>query len=160
MSREVVLVLSKILNLYEEMLDLSKKKRTVLMEARMDRLEQIVQKEQSLIAVVEKLEKEREAILAGLLAAGKIASPSRKLTDLIALCDEATGASLKEIHRGLEQTLSELKAQNESNNRAIRQALSLVNYNLNVLSGASVAPVYAGEGREVVTHRSRFDFKT
>lgn len=160
MWREVVLVLSKILDLYKEMLELSEKKRTALMEARMDRFEQIVQREQSLIAAVEKLEKQREAILAGLLAAGKIASPSRKLTDLIASCDEATGASLREIHRGLKHTLSKLKMQSESNDRAVRQALSFVNYNLNVLSGASVAPAYAGEGREVVTHRSRFDFKT
>lgn len=159
MWKEFIVILSKLLEIYEEFLALSKQKRAAIVSVKMPDLEKIVRQEQVLIASVGNLERRREEVLAGLLAEEKIATPRKTLLDLLPYCDEKTARKLEDIHAKFKATLAALEECNEGNNRLLKQALSAVNYNLNVLTNASVEPVYAAGGQEQVTTARRFEIR-
>lgn len=159
MWQELIEVLSKILDLYEEVLILSKEKRKALVSVDLKALERIVMKEQLLIKSVGKLEQRRESALTELLLSENITAPHSKLSDLYEFCDGATALKLQKIHTGLKRTLAELGQSNEANNTLLSHALSAVDFNMNRLTSAKVGPTYASEGGELVSHAKLYDFK-
>lgn len=159
MWKELISVLTKILDVYKQLLILSKEKRMVIINVKMIELEKIVRQEQIMVATIGKLEQQREAVLTSLLVSENISTPNKELLDLVMFCDKDTGKKITEIHRQFKETLAELETNNKMNNHLITQALSVVNYNLNVLSGASVEPTYASQGQEQVSKVKRFDYK-
>lgn len=157
---EFIIVLTKILDLYKELLALNKEKRAAIVMVKMEELEKFVRQEQMMIATVGKMEQKRQAVLMRLLAAENITAPNKELLDLIAFCDKSTGEKIKEIHQDFQTTLDSLEKENKVNDYLIRQALSVVNYKLNVVSETAVAPTYASAGGEqVMSGAKRFEFK-
>lgn len=159
MWKELISVLTKILDVYKELLILSKEKRMIIASVKMTELEKIVRQEQIMIATIGKLEKQRESVLTSLLVSENISTPNKELLDLVMFCDKSMGQKITDIHRQFKETLSELETNNKMNNHLITQALSVVNYNLNVLSEASVDSTYAAHGQEQVSKVKRFDYK-
>jgi flagellar biosynthesis/type III secretory pathway chaperone len=159
MWKELISVLTKILDVYKQLLVLSKEKRMVIVSVKMKELEKIVRQEQIMIATIGKLEQQRESVLTSLLVSENISTPNKELLDLVMFCDKAIGEKITEIHSQFKETLAELETNNKMNNHLITQALSVVNYNLNVLSEASVGPTYASKGQEQVSKRKRFDYE-
>lgn len=159
MWKELISVLTKILDVYKQLLILSKEKRMVIASVKMTELEKIVRQEQIMIATVGKLEQQRESVLTSLLISENISTPNKELLDLVMFCDKEMGQKIADIHRQFKEILSELETNNKMNNHLITQALSVVNYNLNVLSEASVESTYASQGREQVSKVKRFDYK-
>lgn len=159
MWKDFILVLNKLLEIYEEFLALSKQKRRAIVAVKMPELEKIVRQEQVLIASVGNLERRREEILTSLLAEEQITTPRKTLLDLLPYCDEKTARRLEEVHRRFRETLAALEECNEGNNRLLKQALTAVNYNLNVLTNVTVEPVYVAGGQEQVAAPQRFEVK-
>lgn len=159
MWKELISVLKKLLDLYIQLLVLSKEKRMVIASVKMTELEKIVRQEQIMIATIGKLEQQRESVLTSLLVSENISTPNKELSDLVMFCDQATGNKIKEIHSQFKATLAELDSNNKLNNHLITQALSVVNYNLNVLSQTCSAPTYAAKGQEQFSNAKRFDYK-
>lgn len=159
MWKELISVLTKILDVYKQLLILSKEKRMVIVSVKMTELEKIVSQEQIMVATIGKLEQQREAVLTSLLVSENISTPNKELLDLVMFCDKDMGKKIKEIHRQFKETLAELETNNKMNNHLITQALSVVNYNLNVLSQTSVGPTYASKGQEQVSKIKRFDYE-
>lgn len=83
MWKDFILVLNKLLEIYEEFLALSKQKRRAIVAVKMPELEKIVRQEQVLIASVGNLERRREEILTSLLAEEQITTPRKTLLDLL-----------------------------------------------------------------------------
>ena len=98
MWQEFIDVMSKLLETYKAMLRVSKDKRKVLVQVDMTALEDLLTKEQSLIATVGKLEKEREIVLKKIVVAEHIIEPTAKMADLFYLCSKKEAAVLKNIH--------------------------------------------------------------
>lgn len=159
MWKELISVLMKILDVYKQLLILSNEKRMVIVKVQMKELEKIVRQEQGMIAAIGKLEQQRETVLTALLAEENISAPNQHLLDLVMFCDEKTGNKITELHQQFKKTLGELDENNKMNNHLLTQALSVVNYNLNLLSETSVGPTYAQQGREQVSSVKRFDYK-
>jgi len=159
MWKELISVLTKILDVYKQLLVLSKEKRMIIVTVKMKELEKIVRQEQIMIATIGKLEQQRESVLTSLLVSENISTPNKELLDLVMFCDQSMGQKIADIHRQFKETLAELETNNKMNNHLITQALSVVNYNLNVLSEAAVGPTYAAQGREQVSKVKRFDYK-
>lgn len=159
MWQEFIDVMSKLLETYKAMLRVSKDKRKVLVQVDMTALEDLLTKEQSLIAAVGKLEKEREIVLQKIAAAEHIIEPMAKMTDLFSLCSDKEAAVLKNIHEELNTIVAQVTENSATNELLISGALSAVNYNLNRLSDASVGSTYAAEGTETVLKTKKFDFK-
>lgn len=159
MWKDLISVLTKILDVYKQLLILSKEKRMVIVSVKMTELEKIVRQEQIMVATIGKLEQQREAVLTSLLVSENISTPNKELLDLVMFCDKDMGNKIAEIHRQFKETLAELESNNKMNNHLITQALSVVNYNLNVLSEASVETTYAAKGQEQVSKIKRFDYK-
>ncbi|MBP2630546.1 MAG: FlgN protein [Firmicutes bacterium] len=159
MWKELISVLTKILDVYKQLLILSKEKRMVIVSVKMIELEKIVRQEQIMVATIGKLEQQREVVLTSLLVSENISTPNKELLDLVMFCDKDMGKKITEIHRQFKETLAELETNNKMNNHLIKQALSVVNYNLNVLSETSVGPTYASQGQEQVSKIKRFDYQ-
>ena len=159
MWKELISVLTKLLDLYKQLLVLSKEKRMIVVNVKMKELEKIVRQEQIMIATIGKLEQQRESVLTSLLVSENISTPNKELLDLVMFCDQSTGQKITDIHRQFKETLAELETNNKMNNHLITQALSVVNYNLNVLSETAVGPTYAAQGQEQISKVKRFDYK-
>lgn len=159
MWKELISVLTKLLDVYIQLLVLSKEKRMVIASVKMTELEKIVQQEQIMIATIGKLEQQRESVLTSLLVSENISTPNKELLDLVMFCDQSTGNKIKKIYSQFKATLAELDSNNKLNNHLITQALSVVNYNLNVLSQTSVGSTYAAKGQEQLSNAKRFDYK-
>ncbi len=156
---EFIDVMSKLLETYKTMLHVSKEKRKVLVRVDMTALEELLTKEQSLIAAVGKLEKKREIVLQKIVATEHITEPTAKMVDLFSLCSNTDAAILKTIHEELNTIVAQVTENSAANELLISGALSAVNYNLNRLSDASVGNTYAAEGKETVLKTKKFDFR-
>jgi flagellar biosynthesis/type III secretory pathway chaperone len=159
MWQEFINVMSKLLEIYKVMLRISSEKRKVLVQVDMTALEDLLTKEQSLIAKVGKLEKEREIILQKIAAAEHIIEPMAKMADLFSLCNNKEAAVLKNIHEELNTIVAQVTENSATNELLISGALSAVNYNLNRLSDASVGPTYADKGQENILKTKKYDFQ-
>jgi len=159
MWQEFIDVMSKLLETYKAMLRVSKDKRKVLVQVDMAALEDLLTKEQSLIATVGKLEKEREIVLKKIVIAEHIIEPTAKMADLFSLCSNKEAATLKNIHEELNAIVAQVTENSATNELLISGALSAVNYNLNRLSDTSVGPTYADKGQENILKTKKYDFQ-
>lgn len=61
---------------------------------------------------------------------------------MLALCDKKNADQLIKVHNELKNVLKEVSSSNKTNETLITQALSVVNYNINVASQAESTPTY------------------
>lgn len=159
MWEEFVEVFGRLLQIYEEFLQLSRRKRRAILAAQAPQIEKIARREQELIAAVHRLERRRESVQAAILAKAGVAPRRPKLADLLRCCGEENARRLRSAQARLRETIAELRTCNEGNSRLLRQALQFIHYNLNLLSEAQVQPIYAAGGRERVETIKRLEVK-
>lgn len=158
MWQEFIDVMTAILDLYKQLLQLTKEKRLAIVTIKMKELEAMVAKEQLLVDNISRREQQRIEILAKLVKDNNIAEKADKMLDLLKYCDKKNGQRIVQIHTELTETLRVLTKEGKLNNDLVRQALGVVNYKLNVLSGAVVEPTYGTGGAERVNTRSNLNF--
>lgn len=159
MWRELIAVLEEILQTYEHFLALEKQKRAALVAVDMEALEKLLTAQQPLLKQVENLERRRQFALRALIKAEAITAPQKKLPDLYAYCDAATGERLQALHAALKTMADALKQLRQANDLLAGNALPGLHYRMNVLSATSVEPTYAPEGGERVSAAKWLDFK-
>lgn len=163
MWQELVLVLKKIASLYNELLTLSKEKKKIIIAVQVKELSEIVKREEIIMSVIGKLEHEHETVLTSILMEYNITSSKLKMANLIQFCDKKTGAELLEIAEKIKAISQELSVNNQCNVTLLEKALSLVNFNINMLSQVQVGPTYGATqdntSQEVVVNRAIFDQK-
>ncbi|MBP2631033.1 MAG: flagellar protein FlgN [Firmicutes bacterium] len=159
MWKELISVLTKILDIYKYLLVLSKEKRLVIVNVKMKELEKIVRQEQLMIAIIGKLEQQRGAVLTSLILSENISTTNKELLDLVMFCDQSTGREITEIHNQFKETLAELETNNKMNNHLISQALSVVNHNLKLRKPDTEPATSASQEPEQVLNTKRFDCK-
>lgn len=159
MWEELIDVLGKLSSAYDGLTKIGERKRDALIAIDMKGLAKILDEEQLAAAKIEKLERQRGAVL-------------RKLTENIPP-DELTKAAdlykraptkdienrLTELHKALVKNVDNaLKLRNHTQILA-QGALDAVKYHLNRLSGAAVQPTYGSRGGDIVTHRKKLDYQ-
>lgn len=157
MWEEFIGVMSKLLDLYKRLLQLTKEKRLVIVAVKLKELEALVNKERLLVDAVGKCEQERMVLLTKLTEINQM-KKADKMLDLLKYCDKKTGQRIVEIHTELTETLRVLTKEGKLNNDLVRQALGVVNYKLNIVSGAAVDTTYGASGSERVNTRSNLNF--
>jgi flagellar biosynthesis/type III secretory pathway chaperone len=126
----------------------------------MKELEELLKKEQQLINSINEKEQQRMKMLPELIRVNNINGKADKMLDLVKYCEGSHAEQIVKIHTELTETLRVLAKESKLNNDLVRQALSVVNYRLNILSGARVETTYAGKGNErVVNTRSCLNFE-
>lgn len=159
MWSELTKLLSDMLHLYQEILRLGIKKRAALVSVQLKELERIVHREQMLLNAVAKLDHQRGKVSRKLALQCDANRPPEKLEELLQFCEAAPAAALKSVQKELKAAIAEVEKVNALNTNLTQQALFVVDYQLNVLSGSSVGPTYAEKGQEQVSRAKRFDYQ-
>jgi flagellar biosynthesis/type III secretory pathway chaperone len=154
-------LMSQLYQVYQQILTLSRQKKSILVSANPAELAKVVKEEEVLLFKAGKLDAARNQVFKELISTLVIPKDKLTLQDLIALAPVAVAAKLRKTSQDFDAVLAELKNQNELNTKLIQQALNLVNYNINLLTNNSVGLTYSaqGNGGKSIQGRSRLDYR-
>lgn len=158
---KLVAILLETLSIYEILLDLSKAKREILVQAKPKELELITKQEEAIILKAGKIEAVRVSVITELANVYGIESNEISLSNLVKSADSKTSQQLNEINGNLDRVLHELEKNNKINVELISQSLNFVNYNINILAQTMSEPTYApqGQSNQAGTSKTIFDAK-
>lgn len=141
-------ILSKESSLYEEILELSIKKTTIIVEGKVSDLENITKMEQMLIPQIGRLENEREEIVNRLSQIMDIPSDDINISELTLRLDDAQSKALKESQINIHSIIEKLKASNDINSKLIRNSLDYIDFSINLFSSTGTNDSnYSNSGR-------------
>lgn len=152
---KLVILLNQILQIYQALLQLSRKKREILVAANPQELEQLTKQEEMLIIEAGKLETLRVSLTRELATALGMTPDDTALAVLLERADSQTANKLKTISQTFAEVTDELVMLNELNEKLIRQSLNYINYNINILSHSTAEPTYAAKGQVESARLSR-----
>jgi len=160
-SGKLVEVLEQETAIYEDILELSRKKTDTIVEGKVPELENITKQEQTLVSKVHKLESVRLSLLQEL--SGQLGMKPEKMA-LSVLVEQMQGKEaekLKVLQNKIAGILSELKNVNELNSRLIKNSLEYIDFSINLLAAAGAEGNNYGKTGQVTGHKKRnlFDIK-
>ncbi len=156
----LLVVLHKILNIYQELLLLSQQKKQVIVAVKPQELEKITKQEEVLIMQVGKLENMRGKIVRELMTVHGMLEGDASLARLQEIASPDMREKLTVFNEKIDAVMTELVPLNKLNSELIEQALGFINYNINILSQTAVGPTYAAKGQaNEQTKRTVFDAK-
>ncbi|WP_075982961.1 flagellar protein FlgN [Bacillus massilinigeriensis] len=120
----------KLFKLHKSLYEIAVKKTEVIKKGDIDTLNQILKDEQTHIAAITKVEKERQQAACALVPEQE--NPS--VTDCFERISEIEQFRLAEIANKLSELVFELKEQNFLNQQLIHQSLQFVNVSMNLLN--------------------------
>ena len=160
MWQELISVLSKIVESYHSLLNLSKQKRAALVSVNVPDIERLTKDEEQIVTSIGKLKQIRKKITNQILSDLKVTEIEDSFMDMLALCDKKNADELIKVHNQLKDILKEVSNSNNINETLIQQALSVVNYNINVMSEAQATPTYnanPNENTQAKVNKNLFD---
>lgn len=141
-------VLAEQVAVIETLLDLSRRKRDVLVGGGIPEFESILEQEQSLLWQAGKLEQRRHELqqeVAGLLG---VAVEDVTMSAIIAASNEPHAGELQKLRQQLSGLLADLDGMNAGNSRLLKQSLDYINVAIEALGGAAAGPgLYRPDGR-------------
>jgi len=154
----LLVVLNKMLSIYQAILALSQQKKQLLVAANAHDLEKVTKQEEILIIQVGKLEDLRGKLISELMAAHGIIEDHVSLDQLRKIAKPNIVEQLEVFSKEIRIIMAEIVPLNKLNTELIKQALGFVNYNINILSQTVVGPTYAAKGQaNEQTQRRTFD---
>ena len=163
MIQELIKILESEYDNYEQLCILAEKKKDVVIKGDVETLKVITASENELVGKNQKLEKERTSIMEDIANVLNRNKDELTLTKLIELIDsqEEDAENLKDIQKRFRDKLNTLKNLNEKNGILIQQALSYVEYNVNVMQSYKTLPSISYQaGGEVRMSEGRNFFDT
>lgn len=147
---------------HRSLLELSTEKTGVLIRGEVDKLVVLTNSENKLVKRITELDQRRVALIAE-YATSKGFSPHavRTVSDLIKLTFNADDrGALERAQAALLSVLNELKRLNDTNQQLLQQALTFVNYSMDLILGPEEEPVYQHPANLKQTQRAGlFDSK-
>lgn len=130
---------------YEELLELSQKKTPIIVKGDLEQLQQITDEEQIVVSRISNLEKKRIEVTADIANVLNRDVTVLKLSNLIEMFSARPEEQkiLSEIHDRLQQAVNNLKRINEQNEQLIKNALEMVEFEMNLLHATRTAPATA-----------------
>lgn len=138
---------------YEKLLELSKKKSTVIVSRDIAALEKITDEEQIVVSNIASFDSKREEVTKDIANVLNKDVESLKLSALITLLSKQPKESerLSDIHDKLKTTVTALRTLNESNRQLIDQSLEMVEFDLNMIKSMRQAPETNNYGRSAIS---------
>lgn len=134
----VIDILKKEHSYYNDMLELSKSKKKIIVEGKVAELDKIIKLEQNMIVNIGQLERKREEEVAKLSGRLNLKSEQVTITELANVLQPEQKKRLEEIQNKLQETFSELKSINDINGQLIEQSLEYIDYSINIVTGAGM----------------------
>jgi FlgN protein. len=144
----LIQVMTEMLSLYQAILALSQEKRSTLIAAKAQELENITKREEAIVFQVARLEKLRINIIEKIGAAQGMNAETNTLSGIKKFADADTVRQVEQLTRSFDKVLKELLPLNQQNTTLIQQALTFVNYNINLLAQSSSGATYAPQGKD------------
>lgn len=155
LCEKLTALLAEILEVYQEILTLSRQKKDILIAGQVRELEEITKQEEKLILRVGKLEKERRQVMDDIRQANGLQEEQLNLVQVKDLMDAAAAEKLEAMSNELRTLMRELQSMNELNTKLLQRAIAFVDFNINVLAQHSVGPVYAPQGQNGASVQER-----
>lgn len=135
----VIEVLSQMTELYEELLQLSLKKRDIIIRNKVIELSSITKQESSIIELINDLEQKRITAVCDCMTARSCQpDPNIKLSDLVMLVkNPEEKIQLLEIQKGLVSKLEQLNEMNLANKLLVDESLDFIDYTMDLLLDSS-----------------------
>lgn len=146
MWEQLITLLVQMVKVYKGLLIIGNNKRSVLIAGDVHSLEKIIQQEEMLIYQAGKLEALRYKIVREIASLYGINKNDINQAELIKLADPDSASKLDTANKELGQLITELKPINEINTQLIKQALNIINYNVNLLTQEDSGVNYAPQG--------------
>jgi flagellar biosynthesis/type III secretory pathway chaperone len=153
---------------YKKLVILADSKTPVIVAGDIDSLEKIMEDEQAIVGTIQKMEKQRNSILADIANVVNRDVKTLKLIDLINMLEKIPDQQkmLKDVQAALRQTIDSLRAINDKNQLLLNDKLEMVNFNLNMIRAMRSAPQTANytknaynDGQVLGIFRGGFDKK-
>ncbi len=149
LMENLIEVLNRESSEYEELLELSEKKTSIIVSNNLEELQKITDEEQELVSRIANLEKKREEVTADIANVLNKDVTTLKLTNLIDMLSArpAEAAALAKVHDRLQTTVRMLQRVNEQNRELLANALEMVEFEMNLIQAANTAPETANYNR-------------
>lgn len=140
-------ILNEMLELYQSLLAVTRKKRAVLVSGKANELEAVTKEEEIIILQAGKLEGRREKIIEEIAAGYGLTTEEITFSTIKEFADEADAAQLQQLIKNFEAVVAEIKQLNQVNTKLLQQSLRFIQYNINLLTQNTSGPTYAPKGQ-------------
>lgn len=130
---QLIIALNKQCEMYQEVLEIGRKKRDIIVEGKIKELDGITGKEQAMILSIGKLENIRESIVKNIVRELNL-SEIQNISGLAQYLDDKTKNKLLAIRDTLTEILKMVKEENDLNSKLIEQSLEYIEFNKNMLA--------------------------
>lgn len=135
---------------YNRLISLSREKTPIIVKGDLEGLAAVTDKEQSVVSVIQKLEKDRMSSMKDIAEVTNRSEEELKLTDLIELMKgrPEEQKKLREVHDRLQQTMKTMTSVNEQNRTLLQNSLDMVQFEMQLLQSMRQAPETADYGKD------------
>ena len=150
---DLIDTLNKETDEYGKLLELSRRKATVIVARDIPALEKITDDEQTVISNISNLDAKRAQVTSDIADVINKDVESLKLSVLIDLLSKhpKEQKALSDVHDRLKVTVDNVRKINESNRQLIEQSLEMVEFDLNMMRAMRQAPETNNYGRGAVS---------
>lgn len=136
---------------YEELLTVSMEKTSSIISNNLDRLKETTDKEQALVDTITSYESKRNSTMANIASVLNKNASELKISDVVNFLEGQPNFRdpLMEINEKLAKIARKLKEVNAHNQNLIRESLSMIEYNINLLQNLNRAPETAEYSRDM-----------
>ena len=134
---------------YEDLLELSTKKTSVIVAGGLDDLAKITDEEQNVVSKINRLEQKRQEVYADIANVINRDVDTLMLADLIEMLKARPEEQQKlaRVHDRLSTAVHKVRSVNEQNRILIENALEMVEFDMNMLQAMKAAPETANYNR-------------
>lgn len=127
---------------YEGLLQIAQRKTPIIASGNLDDLQKITDEEQNIVGRLDHLEHQRTEVITDIAMVLNRDVANLKLKNLIEMLTArpAEQSALIEVHDKLQGMVRELRRINEQNGELLRDALEMVEFEINMLQAAKAAP--------------------
>ncbi|WP_099469208.1 flagellar protein FlgN [Konateibacter massiliensis] len=160
-------VLEKEDSAYEQLIELSKEKTTIIVEGNIEKLHEITEREQPIVENIQQLEQTRAEVMKDIAIVFNKDVEELKLRTIIEMLkgQPTEQERLAELHDKLGETVRMMAAINENNQMLLEHSLEMVGFEISLYQSMRKAPETANYGKDaynkgdVLINTSGFDAK-
>lgn len=149
LMENLIAVLNKQYEEYENLLELSCRKTTVIVEGDLEKLQQITDEEQRIVGVVNHYEAKKTEVMNDIANVINKDVETLKLTDLVKMLEPRPQeqSQLTEVYDKLKNVAIRMKRVNEQNKELLENSLEMIAFDMNLIQSMRKAPETANYNR-------------
>lgn len=149
LMENLIIILNDECQSYENLLELSESKTPVIISGNLDELARITDEEQIVVAKINHIENQRQTAFNNIANVINRDVNTLKLGDLVDMLSQRPEEQqrLAKVHDRLSTVVRSVKRVNDQNRELLKDAMEMVDFNLNILQAMKTAPETANYNR-------------